>query len=69
VLRHGQYDSLTPHPDGTLRSEVFPWLWLDTEALLRWDMAQVLRVLGQGLASAEHAAFVAELQRRAVANP
>jgi Uma2 family endonuclease len=69
VLRQGQYDSLTPHPDGTLRSEVFPGLWLDVDALLRWDMAQVLRVLQRGLASAEHAAFVVELQRRAGTSP
>jgi Uma2 family endonuclease len=69
VLRQGQYDQLAPQADGSLRSEVFPGLWLDVEALLRWDMAQVLRVLGQGLASAEHAAFVAELQLRAGANP
>jgi Uma2 family endonuclease len=69
VLRQGQYHTLTPHADGTLRSEVFPGLWLDAEALLRWDMAQVLRVLGQGLTSTEHGAFVAELQRRMAANP
>ncbi len=69
VLRQGQYDVLVPQADGILRSEVFPGLWLDGEALLRWDMAQVLRVLGQGLASSEHAAFVAALQNRVAAKP
>jgi Uma2 family endonuclease len=69
VLRQGQYDPLPLPADGILRSEVFPGLWLDVEVLLRWDMAQVLRVLEQGLTSSEHSAFVAELQRRAAANP
>ncbi len=68
-LRQGQYVSLTPHADGSLRSEVFPGLWLDVNALLRLDMAQVLRVLQLGLASAEHTAFVTALQRRGAANP
>ena len=69
VLRQGQYAALTPHPDGSLRSEVFPGLWLDADALVRLDMAQVLRVLQLGLASAEHAAFVAALAARRTSVP
>jgi hypothetical protein len=52
---------LTPDADGRLRSEVFPGLWLDADALIRGDMAQVLAVLQQGLATADHAAFVSRL--------
>ena len=41
---------------------VFPGLWLDAAALIRGDLPQVMLVLQQGLASPEHAAFVARLQ-------
>lgn len=64
VLRGGRYEPLAPSPDGTLRSEVFPGLWLDPQALLRGDLAGVLARVNEGLASPEHAAFVAELTRR-----
>ncbi len=43
--------------DGLYRSKVFPGLWLDPAALLRRDLA----TLDRGLASPEHAAFVAKL--------
>ena len=62
VLRHGGYQPLAPGADGLLRSEVFPGLWLDRAALLRGDLATVLAVVQLGLASPEHAAFVARLQ-------
>jgi Uma2 family endonuclease len=61
VLRGGRYEPLAPGPDGILRSEVFPGLWLDPAALLGGDLARVLAVVQQGTASAEHAAFVARL--------
>jgi Uma2 family endonuclease len=50
-----------PGADGILRSDVFPGLWLDPAALLRGDMKRVRTVLAQGLATPEHAAFVAKL--------
>jgi Uma2 family endonuclease len=62
VLREGQYQSLAAGDDGILRSTVFPGLWLDRTALLRGDLAAVLAVVQQGLASADHAAFVAGLR-------
>src|SRR5262245_55813848 len=65
VLRDGQFQPLAAHPDGTLRSEVFPGLWLDPAALVQGDLARVLTVLQQGLTSPEHAAFVAHLQQAA----
>jgi hypothetical protein len=59
------YYQLMPVPsDGVLRSHVFPGLWLDVAALLDGNMACVLTVLQQGLQSAEHAAFVAQLSQR-----
>jgi Uma2 family endonuclease len=61
VLREGQYEHLQPDRDGILRSEVFAGLWLDPAALLRSDMATVLAVGQQGLASPEHTAVVARL--------
>jgi Uma2 family endonuclease len=61
VRRGGAFGELAPAPDGSLRSEVFPGLWLDPQALLRGDMSRVLEVLRAGLASPEHGAFVAHL--------
>lgn len=61
VLRVGQYERMTVDAHGCLRSEVFPGLWLDPAALVRGDLATVLAVVQQGLASPEHGAFVARL--------
>lgn len=62
ALRAGQYERLAPGSDGILRSEAFPGLWLDTAAMMRFDIAGVDRALDQGLAGREHAAFVQRLQ-------
>jgi Uma2 family endonuclease len=62
VLREGQYERLQPGADGLFRSEVFAGLWLDPAALIHEDLATVLAAVQQGLASAEHAAFVASLR-------
>jgi Uma2 family endonuclease len=62
ALKRKKYVPLKPHADGTLRSEVFPGLWLDVPALLAGDTAKLLATLQQGIASPEHAAFVARLQ-------
>jgi hypothetical protein len=69
VLREGQYEQLPRTSAGVLQSEQFPGLWLDADALLRFDLAGVLQVLQQGLASPEHAAFVAQLQQRTARQP
>jgi Uma2 family endonuclease len=61
VSRHGQFEELLPGDDGIIRSETFPGLWLDPAALLRRDGARIREVLQQGLASAEHAAFIRRL--------
>lgn len=61
VARKGRFEELPPGPDGILRSETFPGLWLDPAALLRLDGRRLLEVLRQGLATPEHAAFVSRL--------
>ena len=61
VLRRSRFVRLAPQ-DGIHKSEVFPGLWLDAPALIALNLARVLEVVGQGIASPEHAAFVARLQ-------
>ena len=62
ILREGVYETLTLEEDGVLRSEVFPGLWLQPAALWTGDLATMLAVLQEGLASSEHAAFLARLR-------
>ncbi len=61
ALRDGRYEPLPPDGDGVYRSCVFPGLWVDGPRLLAGDLAGVLRTLNLGLATPEHAAFVARL--------
>jgi Uma2 family endonuclease len=60
-LRDGQFERLPRGGDGLYRSQVFPGLWLDPDALVRFDLARVLAVVNEGVRSPEHAAFVAKL--------
>jgi Uma2 family endonuclease len=62
VLRDGRYEPLHTDEAGVFRSEVFPGLWLDAATMIRGDMAPVLKVLVEGLASHEHEEFVKNLQ-------
>jgi 8-oxo-dGTP pyrophosphatase MutT (NUDIX family) len=64
VRRGVKFEELPPGPDGILRSEVFPDLWIDPAALLARDRWRLLEVVRQGIASKEHADFVAELAMR-----
>lgn len=64
VLREGVVETLQPDQNGILRSEVFPGLWLPVDGLWAGDLAALLSVLQQGVASPEHAAFVAGLQQQ-----
>ena len=57
----GKYILLPPGPDGLLRSDVFPGLWLDPAALLARNGAKVFDVLDLGLRSPEHQDFVRAL--------
>jgi Uma2 family endonuclease len=65
ALRDDRYEPMKPGDDGLLRSEAFPGLWLDADALLAGDLAGVLAALGRGLASPEHAAFARRLKETA----
>jgi Uma2 family endonuclease len=62
ALREGVYEALTPDEGGVLCSKVFPGLWLQPAALWSEDLRGLLAVLQEGLASPEHATFVARLQ-------
>lgn len=61
-LREGVYEALQPDADGLWRSELFPGLLLQPEAIWADDLAGLLAVLQTGLATPEHAEFVARLQ-------
>jgi hypothetical protein len=67
VLRGDQFEPLAPDSKGILRSEVFPGLWLDPVALVARNVPEVIRVAQQGIATPEHAAFVARPQQQAAA--
>lgn len=53
-----------PCENGIYRSRVFPGLWLDVQALIDGRLADVLKVVQQGVASAEHQQFVEALKRQ-----
>jgi hypothetical protein len=65
VIWHERRDNklvvVTPTEDGLYHSTVFPGLWLDPRALLADDLKGLLEALDRGLATPEHAAFVARL--------
>jgi Uma2 family endonuclease len=60
VRRCKRFAALRPGPDGIYRSKVFPGLWLDPAAIFSRDRARRDAVLEQGIATPEHAAFVAK---------
>jgi Uma2 family endonuclease len=60
VLREREFVRL-PLIAGVFRSEVFPGLWLDHDALVGDDSPRVLEILQEGLNSPEHEAFVQKL--------
>lgn len=60
-LRDSQYEALPPEAHGLLKSNVFPGLWLDPVAFWAGDLSKMLQGLQMGLASTDHADFVARL--------
>jgi Uma2 family endonuclease len=62
ILRDGRYERLPLGEDGLYRSEIFPGLWLDPEALIRGDLSGVHRAVQLGTATAEHEDFVQRLR-------
>jgi Uma2 family endonuclease len=65
VRQRGKYREVPLPRDGIFQARVFPGLWLDAEAMLRNQRSRVLAALRRGLASSEHAAFVARLAKQA----
>lgn len=65
VLREGRYERLAPNEAEIYKSETFPGLWLNAAAMLQEDLAGVLKTLGEGLASHEHAEFVQRMAQTA----
>lgn len=53
-----------PDDQGVLKSVAFPGLWLSAPRFFRPVVRHWIQLLNQGLASPEHAAFVAELKAR-----
>jgi Uma2 family endonuclease len=64
VNRNGTFQLLIPDGGGIIRSDTFPGLWLNVPAMLAIDFQALITSLQQGIASPEHQAFVADLQRR-----
>jgi Uma2 family endonuclease len=62
ILREGVYTALAPDAAGILRSAIFPGLWFDPSAFWRDDLAALLAAVQRGIATPEHAAFVARLR-------
>jgi Uma2 family endonuclease len=69
VLHDGKYERLAVDVDGLWKSPGFPGLWLDGPAMVRGDMPAVFAALNRGLASPEHAAFVARLSANVRSDP
>jgi Uma2 family endonuclease len=65
ALKGRRYVPLPLDKAGLYRSKVFPGLWLDPAALVRGDPPALQAALQRGLASPEHAAFVARLNSQA----
>jgi hypothetical protein len=60
-LQQGEYVSLPVDENNVIWSRMFPGLWLAAGDLLAGNMARVLSVLQEGLASGEHGMFVEQL--------
>jgi Uma2 family endonuclease len=52
---------MAPDADGTFRIRAFPGLWIAGDALIARDVVTLMSTLQQGLATPEHAQFVARL--------
>jgi Uma2 family endonuclease len=60
-----EFVELEPSGDGVLQSRIFPGLWLNPAGLFAETAQQLTATANQGLASPEHAAFVAKLEKAA----
>jgi Uma2 family endonuclease len=60
-LRDDGYEALPAYEDGVFRSEVFPGLWLDPQAMIRFDDLAITQLLQTGMSTPEYTAFVQRL--------
>jgi Uma2 family endonuclease len=60
--------ALVHSTDGLYRSIVCPGLWLNQAAFLGQDAATLIKSLGEGIATPEHAAFVEALHKAATSS-
>ena len=60
ILRDNEFIRIDP-ANGVHRSTVFPGLWLDVAAMIKEDLAAVLKTAAAGVADAAHAEFVKRL--------
>jgi Uma2 family endonuclease len=58
LWKEGRYEPLPLTNDGLYKSQVFPGLWLDPQAVIAGDAARVLKVLQAGMSDKQHAEFV-----------
>jgi hypothetical protein len=65
VLRGEEYERLPLADDGLYRSDAFPGLWLDPQALIAEDLPRLHEVVQRGLHSPEHQQFVQRLAQQA----
>jgi Uma2 family endonuclease len=61
-LRDGEYIKLQPDQNKIIKSAVFPGLYLAPYALLNYDLAEVLKIVQQGLNTIEHQEFIQHLK-------
>ena len=60
-LTEGNYILLESNSQGIIKSQVFPGLWLDKQAMLTENLAKVIEILQQGLTTVEHQNFFKQL--------
>jgi Uma2 family endonuclease len=68
VLQEGVYVNLPIDPDGMMRSQVFPGLWLAVTDLLSLNLTEVVAGLKLGLESAEYQIFRQSLASKSAIN-
>lgn len=60
-LQAGEYVALAADESGIFRSQIFPGLWLDVNALVMGNLSQVLETLREGINSVAYQRFVESL--------
>ncbi|MDJ0600629.1 MAG: Uma2 family endonuclease [Crocosphaera sp.] len=60
-LKEEKYVKLQANEKAIIKSEIYPGLWLDINSLLNGNLATVLNILQQGIATSDHQTFVDQL--------